>query len=456
VITCKSCGKPNPTELSNCRYCGAALAGLNNNPPRANAQEQIPAWLESLKAIERPTPPPSGQPDFPVADLVEQNALPGWMRPDSAAQKSESGKRPALRPAWMAGPNTDAGNAGPVAPGSLSAGSLIDSTSLPAWMRSDQPTGGHPGQIAASSLIEPDRLPGWLTGQPSSPPQSNQLSPLPQTQQPGQAFESSASPYSTRPPQAGALSQSTWQGPLNERQGQQGIAASSLLDVGALPQWLQEGSQAGAQSGPGGLSAGSLIDMNNLPGWLRDAEQEPRGGHPSSAPGVLGRPGIYDAPGGQGMPPRIESMRVPSRPRAEMAPLEQSEMAANVFSSMLGVASTPPAPADNYPTQQSFQPMPQPLPGVNQPWLAPTGSPQGQQGIAPVSPPNTGMPGTAGMPLAWQAPASPPGGFANAQQQMGYPVAASNIPASPNGQAQAGAKTAKRGFLETIRGWFHF
>jgi hypothetical protein len=240
-----------------------------------------------------------------------------------------------------------------------------------------------------------------------------------------------------------------------------GIAASSLLDANALPQWMRDNSQgtqagAGGNSGSPGLSAGSLIDMNNLPAWLRTAEQEPQGGyHPPATPGTFGGSGGYGSPGGQGIPPRVESMRVPSRPRAEMAPLEQSEMAANVFSSMLGVASVspvyPPAPSSpmgGYPAQQPFQAMPQ-VPGPNQQWTAPGGSPitqPGQQGIVSGSPLASPYPGTAAQPIPtspYGQPGLPPTGMG-----MGQPVG------EQKGET-IGPKVARRGFLETIRGWFH-
>src|SRR5260370_16578770 len=55
-----------------------------------------------------------------------------------------------------------------------------------------------------------------------------------------------------------------------------------------------------------------------------------------------GMPPIGNARPVAGSAPRIENARVPSRPRSEMVPLEESEVAANVFSSMLGVSSSAP------------------------------------------------------------------------------------------------------------------
>ena len=81
--------------------------------------------------------------------------------------------------------------------------------------------------------------------------------------------------------------------------------------------------------------------MDALPPWLRQA------GEPSSSSGAMSpqqgpqmggaRPGGYPP-----VPPRVDNMRVPSRPRNDLSSAENSEMAANVFASMLGVASATP------------------------------------------------------------------------------------------------------------------
>lgn len=448
MITCESCGKPNPADMSNCQYCRAPLTGQSRG--KTNGQEQIPAWLESLKASERPTPPAHSQDSFSVADLVDSNALPGWMRPDSAelARNGDSNKFPVLRPAGTAGPNTDSAGTG-VTPGSLSAGSLIDSASLPSWMRSAP--AGQPDAISASSLVEPESLPGWLTEQasmPSRPPQPSQSPQPPQTWQAGQQppFQQPAPPAQVSP-----TSPSTWQDPTNLQGGgdrpDSGIAGSSLLDMQALPQWLREEGQNSQQSTGqgGGLSASSLIDMNGLPDWLRTADQVPQSGYSTQAStNAFGGSGVYGAPAGHGTPPRAESMRVPSRPRPEMVPPEQSEVAANVFSSMLGVASISPSyPASSMPvTQQPFQ-----APGQIPQFPSAAGNPYAQPG----------------MPSSTQG--NVPNTFAGGPQP-GYPgTAYGPAPAWPQGQLQetrtsgptetTGTKTARRGFLETIRGWFH-
>lgn len=491
MITCNSCGRQVPVGASSCQFCGAFLVAAENVGSRGGIQEQpaIPSWLESLRANERPGEPAKGPVNFSMADLVDENALPSWMRPDSAelAKKSDSNKYPVVRPAWASAPNTDEGSMAntTLPPSGFSAGSLIDASSLPVWMRPEQVTPAAPSSpaapLSAGSLVEPDSLPGWLTGRPT----------IPQSMQ--QSMQSRAMPFDNRPgqtsgAQADFASRATWQAPVEQGNRQDyrqdfrqdyangddrpGIAASSLLDVNTLPQWMRNDSpmssmsstpdQAG-QRANNRLVPGSLIDMESLPAWLRSTDQPQQHRYPQVNQ-MSPTSGPYSIPA-VGQVQRPDTMRVPNRPRAEMAPLEQSEVAANVFSSILGVsynASSMPVgqPGTYAGTQQAFQPQ---------------ASPQGQQ-YAPAPAP---------APPAYAGPFTQhgEGGYLQAGQQG---LQASNMPGeyggygggnygngyvgTPQGAApyqmpgsspetmtsNTGAKPARRGFLETIREWFHF
>ncbi|HLX58808.1 MAG TPA: hypothetical protein VKR83_17445, partial [Ktedonobacteraceae bacterium] len=371
----------------------------------AQEQSELPAWLESLRAFERPNAPAGGQQNFSTADLIDENALPGWMRTEQTKDISEgdSNRHPAIRPASMSAPDTDSGA---MHPGGFSAHDLIDPASLPSWMHTNQqssypaapavsmgandvriyPQGTMPQQtparspysetppplLSAGDLIDQQSLPGWMAGQAS---QSDQQ-----------------------------LNQATWQGgPAShipagreDNEQQSGLAASSLLDMNALPAWLRENKQAQIYGNPArqqeqstsnGLAAGSLIDMNALPAWLRSADSQPQGTTGGNMP-----PTLYGAPG------HIESARVPSRPRAEMVPQEQSEVAANVFSSMLGVASTAPYyPPPTPDGQQNFQNAPaQAMPSMSLP--PPYNSNQGVPSAPFNAFPAQGMTPAAGYP----------------------------------------------------------
>ena len=290
--------------------------------------------------------------------------------------------------------------------------------------------------FSASDLVDRQSLPTWMS-----------------SSQPNQSVQ--------------PLNQATWQGnlppaaPAPARYGdggpQSGLPASSLLDFNSLPPWMREGQQAQGQPGSNNMSAGSLIDANALPSWLRAVDSQPQG----SQAGRNAPPPLY------GTSPRIESVRVPGRPRAEMMPPEQSAVAANVFSSMLGVASstpyypapsaggqqnfssTPPQPSGSLYTAQPAPPMAAP-PVFNNGLAMPSGAvPQATQGTMPgsyadnysnayqSSYPNTQNPYTANQGQPMQ-----PGAF-NAGQD------------SPVNPASANAKPGKRSFLDTIREWFH-
>jgi hypothetical protein len=243
VITCNRCGKQIPAGAANCQNCGMSVSSLGKGPTDAQEHPELPTWLESLRANERPRTPAGGQ-SFSSADLVGDDDLPGWMRPGRAetAEDANASHYAAPRPSSMPAPDTDDGM---LPPKGFSANLLVDSSSLPSWIQMNQPeSGSYPpaevqGPFSAASLIEPDSLPSWMTGQPSQPPA------LPNQNQPG----SGAAPFN--PP-----SPAVWQGaPSFEAAPGNGesaprLSASSLLDMNALPNWLREGQQ-GYSSQPG-------------------------------------------------------------------------------------------------------------------------------------------------------------------------------------------------------------
>ncbi|MGH2494700.1 MAG: hypothetical protein ACRDIV_08335, partial [Ktedonobacteraceae bacterium] len=410
-MICNRCGKQIPVGLARCQNCGTPLSSAANTGANAQEQSELPAWLESLRANERPGAPAGGQPGFSTADLIDDNDIPGWMRADQAQDRgeSDSNKHPAIRPASMSAPNTDAGMM--MRPESFSARDLIDPVSLPSWMNPNQPPSGPAApapsgrtqespapRFSASDLIDSQSLPSWVSSGQANPP----VPPLNSA-----TWQGSPTPAAPVPPMP----------PRNVENGpQSGLSASSLLDVNSLPPWLRDGQQG--QPGSNNMSAGSLIDMNALPSWLRAVDGQPQG-----QGGQMGR---NAPPPLHGTAPRIESARVPSRPRAEMMPPEQSEAAANVFSSMLGVASNAPYyPAQNGGGQQSFQSAP----------AQPSGSLYAPQSAQPAF--NSGQ----GIPATSTAQGSVPGGYAgsynSAYQNPQNPYAAN--PGNSQGQQMPGA-----------------
>lgn len=454
MIICNHCGKQVQAGLARCQYCGMPLSGVANRGMNAQEQEELPAWLESLRANERPPVSSGGQPGFSTADLIDDGDIPGWMRTEQTrdAGEGDSSKHRAIRPAGMSAPNTDVGM---MRGGSFSAHDLIDPVSLPPWMNPGQqpanlappafPGGaGAPRQFSANDLVDHQSLPSWITsGQP--------VPPMPQ---PASAtWQGTPSPVSPPPGNPAPPAMNAGNGP------QSGLSASSLLDVNALPPWLREGQQG--QAGSRNMSAGSLIDVNALPSWLRavDGQQQ----------GLQGQQAGRVAPPLSSTAPRIETPRVPVRPRAEMMSPEQSEAAASVFSSVLGVASVSPQyPALPAGDQQSFA-------------NAPAGSFPGMQPASPLAAP-AGFNNLQAMPQPAQGsiPGSYPGTYAGAfptsGPQMQNPYIANQgqpLPQQPSasvmqtgafqsGQlgpanaAGANARPGKRSFLDTIREWFHF
>ena len=185
---------------------------------------------------------------------------------------------------------------------------------------------------------------------------------------------------------------------------------------------------------------GSLIDVNSLPEWLRSAAEAQQQSQQGQQVG-----GHYAGPDTNPNynTPRMENVRVPNRPRGEVGTNEGSEVAANVFASMLGVASNAP----QYPAPQQQQ--------QNYPPAYPSGQPTGnaiqpnQLQPLPNNPYTTSQLG--------QQSYGPPPGYANGIQpgQGNYPSMGQQ---QNRGMMQMPAqeeKPAKKGGLfEAIRNFF--
>jgi hypothetical protein len=423
LVTCNRCGKLTYEGFGSCQYCGAPLSGKAGGGADPKMVPELPAWLESLRAGEQPVESSGEQFNYAIHAPEDKDALPSWMRPESAEHISAD-QRAVRRPASLPAPNTD---------GTIAASSLIDERSLPSWIRGGQSGTDLSDQrnIPAASLVQSDAIPQWmksiqqpaqvLPGQPadpSLPPQGISASSLVDPQ----AVPSWLSDQSGPPPG-------------------ENVAAGSLVDGNALPQWLREKAQGQpltrAESNPPGrsgqaaganesISAQSLIDVNALPDWLRSGTNPGQGQRQQAAPAAR----TFN------IPPRVESVRVPSRPRSEMGSHEQSEAAANVFASMLGVASPAPAFSSS-------------APGVMTP------PPSGGQAYSSQGQPQVGNVGkSAPMPASAAGPGAgyQAGNSVLGVQQPGAPQKSPEMAAK--GQMEPNSRAPRRGFLETIRGWF--
>lgn len=195
---------------------------------------------------------------------------------------------------------------------------------------------------------------------------------------------------------------------------------------------------------------GSLIDVNALPEWLRSAADSPQ-----SQQGQVDQAGNRYAGGpnttpNYTFPPRAENVRVPNRPRNEAGTNEGSEVAANVFSSMLGVASNAP----QYPAQQQGYPGGQASGNM----AMPTNQGQGMQN------PQGYATGQQNYRQNVQYPSTQQGNYPGQQQNQGnYPGMGQqqnqgNYAGQQQNQGQMlnqGEKPAKKGGLfEAIRNFF--
>ncbi len=499
MITCNNCGTVNPDTVRNCQNCMALLPapvgkGESGGNARAGTQDQpaLPAWLESLRAGDRPAVEPKS---FSSEDMREDGMVPTWMQPNRSHDERNSNSYPAMRSSATPAPNTDEGYA---QERNISANSLIDANALPSWMQPERPQ--LPQQnIAASSLVQPEFMPDWMktmqpssSTQPSAPLPAQQKPPTQQPSFPAQGFSAQqlidpqALPNWMQqeggqrftPPAQSPMPPTNQPG--NGPTDQSGFAASSLVDMNALPSWMREGERSGQeQRGPqqpqarqapqqpsqrsyeqqpyppvpgsnasgqsqgGTLSMGSLIDVNALPEWLRSAADSPQ-----SQQGQVGQAGNRYAgsntPPNYTFPPRAENVRVPNRPRNEAGTNEGSEVAANVFSSMLGVASNAP----QYPAQQQPQGYPGGQAMGNTPMLPNQG--QGMQNPqAYAGQQNYGQNAQAGYPMQPGQGNYP--GMGPQQNRGNYPGQQQNQGQTPN----QGEKPAKKGGLfEAIRNFF--
>lgn len=392
--------------------------------------QAMPGWMSGAQGPgSPPTRPVPTDRGFSAGELVDQRSVPQWMKNLQGQEKSDPQSAMGV-PVNGMGQTMGMGQGmqGTTSGEGMPAGSLLDRNSMPSWMQGNQLSSAQGSQpaglgMAAGSPLDMNSTPAWM--------QESQLS--------------SAQGL----PSAG-----------------QGMAAGSLLDMSSMPAWMREGEQNGAQGlQPGqSMAAGSLIDMNSMPAWMREAN--------NGQAGAGARPG------------QVSARPVPSRPRNEMVPQEQSEVAANVFASMLGVAASAPAlpgqeqmPASNLGVAQGqaqppFQQVQPSLPGWQQPVMNQYN--QGAQPhtwqmsgpmptISPASAPNAytpaGQAGGAGNMPPYLNNAEQPAwaGFSAADRTALGVTSGANASAGnqyPNSGNAQSSDTKKKGFFDSIRDFF--
>ena len=403
-------------------------------------EQSLPSWMQEGGASTS-LPPEGG---IPAANLVDKDSVPDWMKSLQQQSIGTGMGQPEQVPSTEESTVKKVDSVSPSS--SLASGfavrDLVDQQSLPSWMAQ---LGNQNPAISASrdQMVQPESFSQSAVNEPPPPIQpgrhgfvardlvDQQQQPSWMLPQSGQNVAASTNREQEKPSDQ----------PLT------GLPASSLLDMNALPSWMAEnrqaqavspahsqlppsmvssgqpwpaqepvapGSAADSSSEQGGcLAASSVIDMNVLPDWLRSSGGQQSVSEMSSQ--------SYSAP--YAGPPHVETVRVPSRPRGEISSSETSEMAASVFASMLGVASTTP----NFPpsTDVPYQQQPGQLSYIEQMSLS------GVSGMAGMSggPGAQSMAGMSGGPGA-QSMAGMSGGL-GAQSMVG-------IAGGPGAQSMAG------------------
>ena len=414
-------------------------------------EQALPSWMRE----EKQSGPVPAQEKISASNLVQSENMPDWMKSLQQGQASLPGETGggAISPAMIAR-SSQTSLPTPVTSPRLAGDSFTDSQ-LPMSQATSTVQSGQVG-FSARDLIDPQALPSWMVPQGERAGQSAQLSQV------------------SRP--------DTLRNPGQPAPGQT-FSASSLLDENALPTWLRESGQRGqAQAVPpadpsrpapsaaspaptfgGGIPGSSLVDVNSAPEWMRQMNPQ----QSSSGPGVRSpyEPGVPRVPGTPqpniyAGPPKVENVRVPNRPRHEVNANENSEVAANVFSSMLGVASSTP----NYPA-----PSPQPQPSYQQPGLAGSSAQAGIPASGSGIYMNSGMgavPNTPGISSSLPQGYAPGNSYSGSYQsgmssaQMGRPPSAHMSQAPSSGPGQRGAaptneqrNVKKRGLFGAILEW---
>ncbi|HEX6777676.1 MAG TPA: hypothetical protein VF099_05705, partial [Ktedonobacterales bacterium] len=244
----------------------------------------LPEWLRNMdpgspptvgagsKPFTAPTQPASGPTGsasgvFSAAELIDTQSLPTWMKPDAASTTGAgSGTGPTAGPT-----GSDSGI--------FSAAELVDTQSLPAWLKTEEaataaknpqpapgsgPAGSASGVFSAAELVDTQSLPAWLRADTSETA-------------PGQEQQ----PTGTASPTGSASGV---------------FSAAELVDTQSLPAWLKSEDQSAPPAGsapatpantdwkrssskiaaiPTGFSGSELVDPDSLPAWLKGAVADP-------------------------------------------------------------------------------------------------------------------------------------------------------------------------------------
>ncbi len=227
---------PAPRTVGN----GAGYAG--NNPASgysAYAVDPRPTGNMATPSVSYPYPaPPSGSPGASASSLLDESALPDWLRQSGAngANGQQGGAtppqpqpiQPVQSPQGMATGYSDAQGQMFPQPEPSSAFPRLDQRAYGQQAPQPDHQMGMGGGIAAQSLLDQRALPGWLGGE-------------------------GAAPYTPQ---------------QSERVAGMGMPANSLVDEHALPQWLRNEPATPSQRVP-------AVQPGVVSQWITGSRDEP-------------------------------------------------------------------------------------------------------------------------------------------------------------------------------------
>ena len=199
----------------------------------------------------------------------------------------------------------------PAPSGGLNGNSLLDDNALPGWMRGDPtPAQGDPaaayrdaGGMRGSSLIDANALPAWMRNQPGGVQPNSPVPPQPQPQpSAGPSIANWIGGSTANDPMPPWLGQAYSDARVPPLQAPPQVPQQQLNPAGAG--WSPNGAppNGAAPPLPGTLNANSLMDESALPSWLRAQGQLPAGGAMGGSMGMGGM-GAMGAPPNMGPAP---------------------------------------------------------------------------------------------------------------------------------------------------------
>jgi hypothetical protein len=364
-IRCPMCGKPNPKELAECRYCGARIKPLLGSapvepPPLKPGDEPVKKNTSDLERInfgEKGSIRPGEVPTKKNTAELEK-ALPSWLRslreekrpaageslaepsfdeePPAAARGTSKADSSGGLPDWFSNPG----------------GAASEDEEVPNWLaglrgdRTNEPTPAAAEEESVPELGNEDWMTRLQTGSmdaASEPPAINEA-PVPEL------------PSSVSSPETGLADNSPdWMQALQSPKSDTQEPPAALPGGANLPEWLTGLQNSSAESGSGLGGTEESAPMAETPDWLGQLNQR----------SITPEPGA-PAGGAESLPDWLANFEsVPPAPAPETpspTPAPEADTSAMEAESLPGwlsnFESTPAAPAPELPALPSGENLP--------------------------------------------------------------------------------------------------